>query len=86
MPCLIARRRDGVDAKAQFKLGQMYVLGQGVIEDFVYAHMWGDITTSNGNEIGGKLRDFVAEKMTPAQIKKAQDFARECVRKKYKEC
>jgi hypothetical protein len=52
----------------------------------VYAHMWGNIASSNGNENGGKLRDTVAKQMTPSQLEKAQDLARECVRKKYKGC
>ena len=39
-----------------------------------------------GNEKGGKLRDFSAKEMTRSQLKKAQDLACECVRKKYKGC
>jgi len=64
----------------------MYGQGQGVIQDNVYAHMWGNLAASNGNELGGKMRDFVAKEMTPAQIAEAQKLARECVRKKYKGC
>jgi len=57
-----------------------------VKKDYVYAHMWGNIAASNGNENGGKLRDLFAEEMTAAQIEKAQELARECVRKEYKGC
>ena len=64
----------------------MYALGQGVIQDNVYAHMWGNLGASNGNENGEKLRDIVAKEMTPSQIEKAQDLARECVKKNYKGC
>ena len=64
----------------------MYAFGQGVLKDYVYAHMWGNLAASNGNEKGGKLRDFVEKEMTPAQIADAQKLARECVRKKYKGC
>ena len=74
------------DAIAQNSLGWMYDNGHGVIKDNVYAHMWGNIAASNGNENGGKLRDLVAKEMTATQIEKAQDLARECVRKKYKGC
>ena len=74
------------DASAQTNLGVMYGLGQGVIQDWVYAHMWGNVASSNGNENGGKLRDFAAKQMTPADISTAQKLARECVRKKYKGC
>ena len=64
----------------------MYGLGRGVIQDNVYAHLWGNIAASNGKEGGGKLQDFVAKEMTPTQLEKAQDLARECIRKKYKGC
>ena len=74
------------DAKAQYNLGYMYRNGQGVLQDNIYAHMWGNIASSNGSENGGKLRDIVAEDMTPAQLEKAQDLARECVAKEYKGC
>jgi TPR repeat protein len=74
------------DASAQTNLGVMYGLGQGVIQDWVYAHMWGNVASSNGSVNGGKLRDLAAKKMTPSQLEKAQDLARECVRKKYRGC
>ena len=74
------------NASAQGNLGVMYALGKGVIKDFVYAHMWGNLGASNGNENGGKLREIVANRMTPSQLQKAKRLARECVRKKYKGC
>ena len=57
-------------ASAQTNLGWMYDKGYGVKQDNVYAHMWGNIAASNGNENGGKLRDFVAKEMTVSQIGK----------------
>ena len=74
------------DVPAQTALGWIYRDGEGVPQDFVYAHMWGNIAASNGIEKGGQLRDLVAKEMTATQIEKAQDLARECVRKKYKGC
>jgi TPR repeat protein len=73
-------------AIAQKNLGVMYYNGEGVLQDYVYAHMWWNIAAANGNEDGGELRDFVAERMTPADISVAQRLARECVRKNYKGC
>jgi len=73
-------------ADAQSNLGLMYALGQGVIQDSVYAHMWWNIAASQGDKDGTNNRDIAAKKMTPADLSKAQDLARECVRKKYKGC
>ena len=74
------------NADAQYLVGGMYATGQGVIRDWVFAHMWGNLAASNGNENGGKLREIAAKNMTPANISTAQRLARECVRKKYKGC
>ena len=74
------------NASAQVILGGMYYDGQGVIQDKVYAHMWWNIAASNGDKGAVKNRDKVAGMMTPSQLEKAQDLARECVRKKYKDC
>ena len=72
---------------AQFNLAFIYYQGQGVSQDNVYAHMWFDIAASSGgSKHASKNRDIVAEKMSSSQIEKAQDLARECVRKKYKGC
>ena len=73
-------------ARAQSNLGYMYVKGQGVIQDKVYAHMWWNIAASSGHKDLVKKRDIIAKQMTPSQLEKAQDLARECVRKKYKGC
>jgi TPR repeat protein len=64
----------------------MYATGQGVLKDEVYAHMWWNIAASNGKGEAQSNRDKVVEKMTPSQIEKAQQLARECVAKEYKGC
>jgi TPR repeat protein len=64
----------------------MYAFGTGVLKDYVYAHMWGNIAATNGNKMGALLRDDFAKKMSSTQIEAAQKLARECVRKKYKKC
>ena len=44
------------------------------------ADMWGKLGTSNGNDVGAKVRDLATTQMTPSQLEKAQDLAHECVR------
>jgi TPR repeat protein len=95
MPALSANSMDAViagftpeqgNAIAQHNLGVRYATGQGVPQDYVYAHMWINLGAANGNELSAKARDIIAKEMTPAQIAEAQKLARECVRKKYKGC
>jgi TPR repeat protein len=73
-------------ADAQTNLGVMYDDGTGVIQDNVYAHMWANIAASTGDENAISNRDFVASRMTPAQIVEVQTLARECVAKNYIDC
>ena len=74
------------NASAQTNLGVMYVTGQGIQQDYVRAHIWWNIAASSGDKGAVKNRDKVAGMMTPSQLEKAQDLARECIRKKYKGC
>ena len=83
---MIGRLVEQGHAYAQGVLGEIYRKGEGVPQDLIYAHMWGSIVASNGDEDGSKLRDLVAKEMTSSQIEKAEQLARECVRKEYKGC
>jgi TPR repeat protein len=65
------------EARAQWKLGLMYEDGEGVIQEYVEAHKWYNISAANGGERGAELRDVLAKRMTPAQIAEAQKLARE---------
>ena len=73
-------------ARAQNSLGMMYATGRGVILDIVYAHMWSNIVASTGDKDAVYNRDLFAKQMTPSQLEKEQDLARECVRKKFRGC
>ena len=54
----------------------MYQAGQGVLQDYVLAHMWWNIAGSNGDKDAVVNRNIVEKKMTPSQIEKAQELAR----------
>ncbi len=64
---------------AQFGLGQMYGYGSSDFQDNVIAHMWYNIYASNGGL--PQFRNEISQDMTPEQIGKAQDLAREWVSK-----
>ena len=63
-------------APAQYNLGVMYTNGQGVPKDSESAHMWFNVAASNGNKDAVKNRNMLVEQMTPQQIEKAQEMAR----------
>jgi TPR repeat protein len=71
---------------AQYNLGRLYYLGHGVKEDMIYAHMWTNLASLNGFEMSINLRGLITEQMTPSQIDKAHELARECVANNYKRC
>ena len=74
------------DASAQVNLGNMYAEGQGVPQDDNRAHMWWNIAGASGHGTARNSRDRVANRMTFAQLETAQQLARECVQKNYKDC
>jgi len=76
--------RGGVNA--MYDLGLRYALGQGVAKDLTHAYMWWDIAASQGNEDAKRKRNIIEEQMTSAEVSKAQELARECVAKDYKDC
>ena len=63
-------------AQAQYTLGVMYVIGKGVPQDYVLAHMWSNLSSSNGVKNGTEGRNMAEKKMSPSQIEKAQEMAR----------
>ena len=63
-------------ASAQYNLGLMYHQGKGVPQDYVSAHMWFNLSGSNGHEGGVKSRDIIEKRMSPSQLEKAQEMAR----------
>jgi len=68
------------DSLAQDNLGVMYGKGQGVIQDYVMAHMYFNIAAVSGDENAIKNRGIVEKKMTASQIAEAQKLAREWMR------
>jgi len=75
-----ARAEQG-DVDAQYNLGVMYLNGQGVPQDYVLAHMWLNLAasrrTGEDRESAVRLRDLIAEDLTPDDLSEAQRLARE---------
>jgi len=65
---------------------KIYLIGNGVIQDYIRAHMWFNLAASKGNKTAKENRTVIAKKMTPAQIDESQKMARDCGKKNYKNC
>jgi TPR repeat protein len=64
-------------AYAQYDLGNMYERGQeGIPKDYVLAYMWWNLSGSNGNKNTVHNREIIEKRMSPSQIEKAQEMAR----------
>ena len=58
-----------------------YYSGQGVLEDYVTSYAWWNIAAANGHAGAKKTKPIVVKNMTPEQIAKAQELAKEMVKK-----
>ena len=65
------RAAEQGDARAQYNLGLMYMNGQGIEPNLVLAYYWMSLSVAQGNENAPPARDYLTEKMTPAQIEEA---------------
>jgi TPR repeat protein len=74
------------NSDAQTNLGVMYYNGNGVLQSNVMAHMWYNIASANGELVASSLRDERTGFMTPTDISKAQELARECINSDYQNC
>ena len=64
----------------------MYANGDGVLKDYVMAHMWFNIASANGNERAGKNRAILENNMTREQIAEATRWATTCMASDYADC
>jgi TPR repeat protein len=68
----------------------MYAQGQGVVQDYLRAHMWLNLAASklSGNEGQGATegRKMIAKHMTTEQVARAEEMARQCEARSFKNC
>jgi clan AA aspartic protease (TIGR02281 family) len=68
---------------AQISLGYRYAKGEGLPQDYVLGYMWLNLgVAQRHNGTAALMRDDLARRMTPDQIAKAQQLAREWKPKK----
>ena len=80
-------------ALAQFNLGWMYASGKGAQRDpalyclelpfLPSAHMWWNVAASQGSSAAEVNKELIEKDMSPSQIEKAQDLARDWADERY---
>lgn len=63
------------DGRAQLLLGRMHEAGQGVLQDYVRAHLLYNLAAATGVDGAAAARDALALRMTPQQVADAQALA-----------
>jgi hypothetical protein len=63
------------DPAAQFELGKMHAAGTGVLQDYVLAYMWINLSIAAGNTDAVSSREALVQRMTTSQINEAQQLA-----------
>ena len=71
---------------AQAALGQMHQNGDGLPKDLIRAYMWYKIAAVAGVKFADEARDVIVGELSSSEIKRARRLARDCVRKKFKDC
>ena len=74
------------NAGAQFKLGTMYSLGLGILQNRVAAHVWFNIAASYGHEDAVTARDEEEKKMKSSDVNYARLAAQRCISAKLRNC
>ena len=73
-------------ALAQSYLGSNYQFGEGVPKDNRRAYMWYSLSSYNGHWSADNSKKWIAKRMTPADISKAQDMSSLCLESNYTDC
>lgn len=92
---LLAARRGAEQGNVlrQYELGERYLKGDGVPQNYVLAYMWENIAVAHANATNNfwekkafELRSSAEKLMTPQQIEEAQDLSVRCTANKFKGC
>lgn len=78
------------DANMQEILGNFYRSGEGAPLDYIKAHMWYSIAAASGNKeivaSATESRDSLERVMSPNDIIRSRQMARECMNSNYENC
>ena len=71
---------------AQFNLGGLYFDGTGVPQDRLRAYMWFTLAATAGAPGASRNRNSVGRMLTPGELARAQQMARDCQQRSFTGC
>ena len=71
----LRRAANGGDAEAQHKIGLLYFNGVGVLQNFMLAHLWVNLSAALGNERAVKDREAIEQKISGLELEEARTRA-----------
>lgn len=74
------------DASAQSNLGAAYSRGVGVPRDDIHAVVWFTIAATSGSKEAMANRSVALRRMTPQQIRQAEEMAADCLKGTLRAC
>ena len=74
------------NATAQTNIGDLYEAGNGVLKDNVLAYQWYSLGAMNGSDSAKKSKEYLETRMTPLEIKMAEELTKTCLASGYKDC
>ncbi|WP_150297506.1 tetratricopeptide repeat protein [Salipiger aestuarii] len=60
------------DTDAQYELGRMYSQGTGLVQDYLMAHAWLNVSAAGGNDAAAELRGVIGDLIPPEEEAAAQ--------------
>ena len=71
---------------AQYNLGVLYTLGEGVPVSYIKAYLWISLSAAQGYKMAQSDKSILAKMMTSEQITKAKELSSICITSNYKNC
>ena len=78
------RAADGGKLSGQAFLGELFLQGEGWLQDYVQAYMWLNIAAARGSKNAQAKRDSLVDRMTREQLAEAQMMTRKWMERSVK--
>ena len=71
---------------AMANLGNMYEVGAGVEQSYIFAHQWYNLAASNGDITARENKKIMEKSMSADEVSSAISYAKKCMSSGYVDC